>query len=231
MSGPLPAELGNLANLTALTLAGNRLSGCVPEIWRNVETHDLDELGLPSCAAAAQPAASGERAALETLYNAADGANWRNNDNWLSAAPLDDWHGVTTDDSGRVVELDLRENGLRGAIPAKLGDLVHLQYLLLADNELSGPLPAELGNLVNLTALVIANNGLSGPLPAELGNLTNLIALVIADNELSGPLPAELGNLANLQYLLLAGNRLNGPLPAELGNLANLTRLYLAGNP
>lgn len=30
------------------------------------------------------------RAALTALFNATDGANWSNNDNWLSNKPLDD---------------------------------------------------------------------------------------------------------------------------------------------
>ena len=48
-----------------------------------------------------------ERDALEALYQDTDGDNWTNNRNWLSNAPLDSWHGVTTDRNGRVVELDL----------------------------------------------------------------------------------------------------------------------------
>ena len=48
-----------------------------------------------------------DRAALEALYNATDGPNWVNNDNWLTDAPLGEWYGVDTDASGRVVRLDL----------------------------------------------------------------------------------------------------------------------------
>ena len=51
LSGTIPSELGNLTNLTWLHISDNRLSGCAPEIWRNVEDNDLDELGLPFCAA------------------------------------------------------------------------------------------------------------------------------------------------------------------------------------
>ena len=44
---------------------------------------------------------AGDRQALVALYNATDGENWANNENWLSEEPLDDWHGVTVSD-GRV---------------------------------------------------------------------------------------------------------------------------------
>ena len=43
-----------------------------------------------------------ELAALHALYNATDGANWTNSGNWLSDAPLSDWHGIKTDDEGRI---------------------------------------------------------------------------------------------------------------------------------
>ena len=68
-----------------------------------------------------------EMDALEALYQDTDGDNWTNNRNWLSNAPLDSWHGVTTDRSGRVVELDLSENELNGTIPPELGNLFYLE--------------------------------------------------------------------------------------------------------
>ena len=37
-----------------------------------------------------------DRAVLVAFYNVTDGANWTNKERWLSAAPLDEWHGVTT---------------------------------------------------------------------------------------------------------------------------------------
>ena len=48
-----------------------------------------------------------DRAVLVELYNATDGANWADNTNWLSDEPMREWHGVTTDDEGRVARLSL----------------------------------------------------------------------------------------------------------------------------
>ena len=61
-----------------------------------------------TAAATAPPAACGsaetDREALVALYNATNGENWRkNNDNWLSDAPLGEWYGVNTNDDGRVI--------------------------------------------------------------------------------------------------------------------------------
>ena len=55
-----------------------------------------------------------DRAGLVALYNATDGLNWRENTNWLSDAPIGEWHGVTTGPNGRVIELSLHSNELRG---------------------------------------------------------------------------------------------------------------------
>ena len=57
-----------------------------------------------------------DRDALAALYNATDGACWTNNTNWGSGAPLSDWYGVKANDQGRVVELSLNSNNLRGIL-------------------------------------------------------------------------------------------------------------------
>ena len=98
--------------------------------------------------ATAPPAVSGsaetDREALVALYNATNGENWRNNDNWLSDAPLGEWYGVNTNDDGRVKTLAFDGNGLSGEIPAELGSLSNLKQLHLHSNELSGCVPSSL---------------------------------------------------------------------------------------
>ena len=174
--------------------------------------------------------AATDRAALAALYNATDGANWRNNGNWLSNAPTGEWHRVTTDSDGRVTQLLLYGNQLTGEMPAELGSLSSLEGLYLDNNQLTGEMPAELGNLTNLTILRLYRNQLTGEMPAELGSLTNIEELYLDNNQLTGEIPAELGNLTNLTILRLYRNQLTGEIPAELGNLTNLESLYLNNN-
>ena len=192
--------------------------------------------------------------ALEALYEATDGQSWTNNGNWLTDAPLGDWHGVTTNDDGRVVELNLGNNGLSGAlpggiglmseleilwlhrndltgsIPPELGDLANLNSLALSYNRLTGGIPPEVGDLGSLVNLYLGKNGLTGPIPPELGNLGGLIGLYLDTNGLTGPLPPELGNLASLEVMQLYLNELTGEIPPFLGNLENLRRLSLGGH-
>ena len=173
---------------------------------------------------------AGDRAALVALYNTTDGANWTDNTNWLTNAPLGQWHGVSADAEGRVCALNLHSNGLSGGIPEELGNLTNLARLDLGYNQLSGEIPAELGNLANLWTLQIVRNQLSGEIPAELGNLTSLVELRLSYNQLSGEIPAELGNLAHLRLLQLMGNQLTGEMPTELGRLKSLEALFLSHN-
>ncbi|MDE2715389.1 MAG: Ig-like domain-containing protein [Chloroflexota bacterium] len=85
------------------------------------------------------PPPPAERSALEALYRATGGNRWVNNENWLTGAPLSDWHGVSVNHRGAVIRLHLERNNLAGPIPSALADLTSLDRLHLGDNELTGP--------------------------------------------------------------------------------------------
>ncbi len=212
---------------------GNQLTGCISTGLRDVQVNDLSALGLPFCgeAVASIPTlATAERAALEALYEATNGANWKRHDNWLSESPLGEWHGVHTDANGHVDGLDVPGNQLSGEIPPELGNLAGLTILQLAGNQLTGKIPPELGRLSKLEWLILQANQLSGEIPPELGGLSNLRLMNLSINQLTGPIPPELGNLANLTGLDLGYNQLSGEIPPELGNLTELTSLSLESN-
>ncbi|MCY3913190.1 MAG: hypothetical protein OXG43_08080 [Chloroflexi bacterium] len=166
---------------------------------------------------------------LIDFYHATDGPNWTNNTNWLSAAPISEWHGVGTD-GDRVIRLSLADNNLSGAIPWQLGYLASLESLFLGKNHLRGPIPPELGRLANLRSLHLPDNLLSGAIPPELGSLGNLSLLHLYNNLLTGPIPPELGKLSTLSSLKLEHNQLSGSIPPELGGLASLKDLELQDN-
>ena len=176
------------------------------------------------------PEGTSFRDALVALYNATDGANWTNNRNWLSEEPLDEWFGVTADDDGRVIELDLSQNQLNGEIPAEIGRLTDLQDLDLFGNQLRGEIPPEIGSLANVTRLALWANQLTGEVPPEFGNLASLEWVALGINELSGPIPPEIGNLSNLAEADFTLNQFSGPIPSELGNLTNMTWLVFWSN-
>ena len=249
LAGRLPKSLGELARMTELRIADNPdLSGRLPLSLDLLSLRTLHYSGTSLCVpdnpsfrawlsaipshegAGAECAPLTGREILEALYDGTGGPDWHRNENWLSDAPLGEWHGVEVDDQGRVVELRLNTNRLTGPIPRELGDLANMRSLHVKENDLSGPIPPELGNLANLEWLDLAANRLSGPTPPELASLANLRFLTLERNDLSGPIPPELGRLTDLRRLDLAANRLSGPIPPELGDLANLEYLNLKEN-
>ena len=224
LTGPLPASLVGLG-LTVLKLGGTGL--CAPpdpayQTWLAT----VGDLRVDGCPAAVAP----DRVALTTLYGETGGAYWKEAANWLSEAPLRDWHGVETDDEGRVTSIDLAYNNLRGRLPPELALMDRLEALRLIGNGLTGRIPPELARLARLATLDLSVNLLTQHIPPELGRLANLSVLDLSANGLTGSLPHELGRLDRLSVLDLRLNRLHGPLPPELGNLRSLGRLELSSN-
>ena len=189
-----------------------------------------------------------DRAALAALYQATDGPNWVNTDNWLTDRPLSEWYGVEVDGDGNVSRLRLGNNGLTGRIPPQLGLLNGLTVLDLRDNRVTStsrtvtsrldpgretlvqlPTPAP-SAIREPTQGRDRTGGLDGRIPAELGSLANLEFLSLSGNDLSGPIPPELGNLAHLKWLYLGDNRLSGRIPVTVKDLSSLTFLYLNDN-
>ncbi len=187
LSGPIPPELSNLTNLTVLTLShndltgtfpwwlkefdalqilkvsGNQFTGCMSANLLDIWVDDLDQTLIPTC-----------REALTTFYFATGGPGWEHNTNWRqSENSLAQWYGVTTDEAGRITAIDLSDNRLAGALPPRIGNLVHLEKLDLSGNELAGPIPPELGNLPGLSTLYLAGNKLTGCIPASLRQIEN----------------------------------------------------------
>ena len=171
-----------------------------------------------------------DREALEAFYDATGGDAWADRTNWKTSAALDSWYGVRTGPSGRVTGLDLRGNGLTGAIPVALRSLAELEDLQLGDNSLAGPVPPWFGGMSSLRWLSLAWNELTGPIPAELGDLRDLRQLDLAGNELTGAIPHALRNLGNLEWLSLSWNNLTGPIPSWVTNFTNLRGLWLYRN-
>ena len=206
MRGPIPPELDGLTSLERLNLSGNRLSGRVPELYVMSRLVAADISGnqlrgdIPL----------GERRALITLYKATDGPNCKNNSNWLTDAPLEDWYGVN---DIYLFPVQCNNSGVYA--------------LTLAGNNLSGPIPHALGTLMLcLEHLDLSRNNLVGEIPPELGELGNYPTtmrgffehLNLWGNELIGEIPTELPGLlrthAIFEYPKLGGNELTGGVPS-----------------
>ena len=190
---------------------------------------NLAALGLSRIGRGKAVSTKSDREVLVALYNATNGAQWKDNTNWLSDQPLDQWHGVTTDADGRVQWLELSYNDLTGSIPPELGNLTNLEWLFLDSNDLTGSIPPALGNLTNLIGLSLSYNDLSGSIPPALENLTNLIGLSLSGNQLTGCIPNGLRAIPNdLDELKL--NNCSVDAPESESDRAVLVALYNATN-
>jgi len=247
LSGNIPESIGQLGYLAALFVDNNKeLVGPLPRsmlkltfrIFWTVNTQlctpgdeafnewsinaIANEWGLFSCAS--------ERSTLVTFYYRTGGPDWTNNQNWLSSAPIGDWYGIETDDTGSVKSIVLEDNNLHGEIPPELAALSSLRVLLLNFNELTGPIPGELSDLDELRTIELISNSLSGSLPPELGLMSNLQDFAVYENELTGSIPPSIGQMKNVRWFSVSRNRLTGSIPPELGSMTSLSRLYLHGN-
>lgn len=256
-------RLPNIANLQDFfNLARNRIAFPQASLWFLLWcmgplvglATSCQEVVTVSPEAAKPIAAGDDRAVLAKLYQTTGGDQWENNKGWLTNDPLGTWHGVATDETGRVTSLNLPANGLAGPFPPELVYLTELNSLNLAYNDLTGPLPpgiaawhkmiklnlranaltgSPLAEIVRLGALEevrLFENQFSGTIPPELGALTNLRRLDLRQNRFRGPIPAEIAELTNLEWIGLAYNALSGPIPPEIANLQELTHLLMRHN-
>ncbi|MBV6646982.1 MAG: leucine-rich repeat domain-containing protein, partial [Cyclobacteriaceae bacterium] len=205
------------------------------------------------------PVANSDSLALVDFYEATQGQEWSDANNWLQA-PVAMWEGVTLFDS-RVIALDLsrpatsiQKRGLRGGIPPSIADLDSLEwldlqgndlsyvsgeffslpklsYLDLSDNRFEGKLSPSIGKMTTLNNLYLGRNDWSGGIPAELFDLVNLRLLSLDAGGFEGRLPASIGNMTKLEALFLNNLELIGDLPSEMGQLGKLETLSLSNTP
>lgn len=131
-----------------------------------------------------------EFAVLCDLYELAGGEDWNMSRPWdISTSAVDEqgWEGLTLDDEGHVIEIDLSEKGLKGTIPASLFSMPYLQVLDLSQNTLTGKLEelvTENASAVNLKKLNLSNNLFSGTITNSFDLLTGLEEVFLDSNRL-----------------------------------------------
>lgn len=131
-----------------------------------------------------------EFAVLRDLYESAGGEDWNMSRPWdISTSAVDDygWEGLTLDDEGHVIEIDLSEKGLKGTIPASLFSMPYLQVLDLSQNALTGKmeeLVTENASAVNLKKLNLSHNLFSGTITNNFALLTGLEEVFLGYNRL-----------------------------------------------
>jgi Leucine-rich repeat (LRR) protein len=215
LMGSIPGSLGRLPNLVFLYLGGNQLVNNIPDSLGTLAKLSLLDLDN-NLLSGPIPSSLGSLSALTYLD--------------LSHNPLNGGIPQAFSQLANLDFLNLASDSLNGAIPATLGNLGKLQNLYLDGNQFSDTIPNQLGNLANLRWLDLSANQLNGSIPANFGNLNNLNYLNLSQNQLTGNIPPALGNLSKLQLLYVEKNQLSGTIPSEIGNLTNLVYLWVSNN-
>ncbi len=149
MSGPIPSELGNLAELWSLGLSQNELTGPIPSELGNLGglrylTVGDNELTGPI------PSELGTLTNLQRL-------DLRSN---ALTGPIPPELG----NLAALSRLELSTNQLSGPLPAELAALTGLNALELSNSSgLSGPLPVELASLEQLNVFQVGGTDLCAP--------------------------------------------------------------------
>lgn len=72
---------------------------------------------------------------------------------------------------GRVIEIQLYDNGLDGPVPESIGNLQELKTLYLSFNKISGRIPSSLGaSTPYLENVWLKANRLEGEIPATFSS-------------------------------------------------------------
>ena len=114
--------------------------------------------------------------ALKVLYQATNGGAWTNK-TWRigsNAVTSTGWPGVTFDEEGHVLAIDLQNNNLAGSLPTEGMEMKSLRTLNLSGNSLNGDVAAFCKLLPALETLNLGYNlftELSGVLPAHITSL------------------------------------------------------------
>ena len=114
--------------------------------------------------------------ALKVLYQATNGGAWTNK-TWRigsNAVTSTGWPGVTFDEEGHVLAIELQNNNLRGNLPTEGMEMKSLRTLNLSGNSLNGDVTAFCKLLPALETLNLGYNlftELTGVLPAHISSL------------------------------------------------------------
>ena len=158
LTGTLPVDLANLANLTQLSLPVGQLSGNIPDLSALAKLRIMDfrsnRLTGPI------PSGLGSLPGLVTLDL---------QDNQL-AGPIPNELGNLA--GLRYLNLAYN-NQLTGTLPGGLGNLANLIFFDVQYCSLSGDIPSTFSNLTNLVILYLSGNRLAGTIPANLLSVPN----------------------------------------------------------
>ncbi|KAL5205985.1 hypothetical protein ABZP36_034194 [Zizania latifolia] len=214
IEGPIPADMGDVINITRMNLSSNLLNGTIPESICRLPK--LQQLALSNNLLTGDvPLCIGNATSLGELDLSS---------NALSGSIPSSIGSLT-----QLAYLSLQGNRLSGEIPASLGGCLGMLRLDLSSNSLTGEIPDEVAGNAKMS-LNLSRNQLGGELPRGLSRLQQVEAVDLSWNNLTGAIFPELGACAELEVLDLSHNSLTGVLPPSLDGLESVESLDVSDN-
>ncbi|RWR96585.1 MDIS1-interacting receptor like kinase 2-like protein [Cinnamomum micranthum f. kanehirae] len=216
LTGPIPSSLGKLTMLKRLILGRCQLSGSIPtkEMGNFTSLQEFDVSDNNLYGNLPNEICNGR--SLETFIVF--------NNHFQGPIP------TSLRNCTSLTRARLEGNQLTGHISQAFGVYPNLIYIDASNNNLYGELSPNWGKFTDLIMLGLSSNKITGSIPPEIGQLTRLSVLEISSNSLVGEIPKELEMLSSLFSLNLSGNHLSHIAPSQLGRLSNLETLDLSSN-
>ncbi|KAL9237847.1 hypothetical protein vseg_012347 [Gypsophila vaccaria] len=161
LTGVVPKTLvSSLPGLLNVSLQNNKLQGPVPRFGKKVHA----EVGNNRFCRDV----SGEcDAQVSVLLDCVAGFGYpaKLADDWDGNDACASWFGVSCDAHGKVVVVNLADQGFSGAISPAFSNLTELRELNLNGNNLTGNIPESLTRLTQIKKINVSHNNLVGKLP------------------------------------------------------------------
>lgn len=191
--------------------------------------------------AASAPSHFTDSLALVAMYNASNGAKWKEGRTWDITKPITyvdeegkdvTWYGVTLNEAGRVVKLKLSSGTVtqEWEVPEILSTMDALTDLTFASCKVKGDFPEVVYELKNMKNLDLSGNDITGGLSDKIGQLQDLEYITMLNNKnFAGTLPAAFFTLKKLFRVNFSNTKIGGEIPAEIVGCESLAE-FMAFN-
>ena len=210
LTGPVPKWIAHekMADLSFVYLSDNFLTGTIPWIKSEARKNTITVLALDDNNLDGSLNIAWQLPNLLVLYLEQNNLNGTLPSSIVATNP-------------KLIELDISENFVHGALPSDWYKLTDLEILDLHGNNLSNLIPSSqdlttFNTESKLKFIGFQDNELSGKIPPSLAyDCPGLVHLDVSNNFLTGTIPFELSTLGQeLHYLFVGENNFTpGPFP------------------
>lgn len=189
-----------------------------------------------------QPNRDTERSVLMDFWSSTGEYSWRTIDNWGIGDPCwDSWYGITCDEQGYVIAIELVDNHLEGTLPPNLMGLKSLLKLDVSTsapeyhnhvnenaNRLTGVVPS-LQDMSRIEEIIIAGNDFVA-LPEDLYLNGKSLRLITASFNRLSSMPKYLNRYTELHTMEFDHNEIYGRIPPDIGFMTMARYIDLSNN-